>query len=508
MPQQSNKKIATNTIVLYIRMLFLMAISLYTSRVVLHILGATDYGIQNVVGGFITILSFLGTTVSSAISRFFAYEIGRGDKDKLNKYFILSFLVFGIFALFVLAFAETVGLWFVQNKMTIPEDRMTAAVWVYHMSIVSFLVQMFMIPFTSMIIAQERMTIYAYISIIEGTLKLLVVYLLSFIAFDKLIVYTILVACSFACSQSLYAIYCVKKYKDECKLTWYWNKQMFHELTSFSGWILFGTISGICRGQGLNIIINLFFSPAVNAARGIAYQVEHAVMQFVNGFYTSCRPQITKLYAQKNYESLMKLVFQSSRLCFFLILVLALPILFQVSLVLSFWLGEYPDYTEIFLKLVLVISIIDSLSLPFQGAITATGKIKSYQIVTGGLMIMTLPIAYLLLWMGYPPQSTMIVSMILSVVAQIIRIIYMHKLLNMDVLHYLKDVLLRIASVTCFSVACVYLLNSVLHIESFFEFVVYYVISVASVCIMIVAFGISSAERRTIMLMINKIIFK
>ena len=500
-----NKQIAKNTIFLYCRMFLILIVSLYTSRVVLQTLGEMDFGILNVVGGFITIFAFLGTTMSSAVSRYFAFEIGRGDSYKLNCYFNLSIIAFSIISLIILLLGETIGLWFLHNKMTIPEDRLRAAFWVYQFSVLAFIIQMFVIPYNSLIIAKEKMDIYAYISIFEAIMKLIVVCLLTLGEWDKLIFYSLLLLFSSCLTQALYIIYCKKEYKAESTLRKFWDFSMFSNLISFSGWTLFGAISGMCRGQGLNIIINLFFNPVVNAARGIAFQISSSINQFVNGFYTACRPQITKSYAQNNIEEMLRLVFQSSKLCFFLIFILSMPVIFQIDYILGTWLGNYPTYTPLFTILVIIEAMVESLSYPFQGAVSSTGNIKGYQIVTGGLMILTLPIAYILLEYGFPPESTMIVSICIALMAQISRMFFMRRLLHMSIRKYAIQVLIPVMFVVAIDLLIVYMSNRYIQIDTFFKFVLYSGFIVLLTMVTIYSIGLCKNERMALNGIIKKI---
>lgn len=504
----NNQRIAKNTIFLYARMLLIMVITLYTSRVVLRVLGEEDYGIQNVVGGFITVLSFLSTTIASAVSRFFAFEIGRGDYKRLNQYFNLSLLAYLMVGFIVVVLGETVGLWFVANKLTIPADRMQAAMWVYQFSIVSFLVQMFAVPYNSLIIAKEKMDIYAYISIIEVVLKLSVVYLLTISAFDKLIFYSFLLFVVTTFVQGLYAAYCRMKYREESRIRIYWDRTMFNDILHYSGWVFFGAVSSICRGQGLNIVLNIFFGPIVNAARGIAYQVNSAINQLVNSFYTACRPQITKLYAQGNNEAMMNLVFQSSRLCYYLVFILSLPIVIKVDGILNLWLGSYPEYTALFTQLVIIIAVIDSIGYPFQGAISATGNIKWYQIVTGCLTILNLPIAYVLLKIGYGPEYAMITGIVLAIVSQISRMIFMKRNLNMSVRIYIKEVGLRLLAVTTISYFAAQLLNHLMIGSGLLQLLSYCALVVALTAITTYIVGITNSERKYVHKLLRQIMKK
>jgi O-antigen/teichoic acid export membrane protein len=319
--ENNNKRIARNTLLLYFRMLLTMAVSFYTVRVVLDTLGVRDYGIYNVVGGVVTMFSFLSATMASASQRFFAFEIGRKNFEQLKKTFGITMTIYFIIGLVILILAETVGLWFLNTRMTIPLERLEAARWVYQFSILSFMVTMFSIPYNAAIVAHERMNAYAYVSIMEVLLKLGAVYMLVAFSFDKLKLYSILIFVVISITSMTYRIYCRKNF-EECRVSFYWEKGLFKEIVTYSGWNLFGALASIFNNQGINIMLNLFFGPVVNAAQAIAYQINTAINQFVQNFLMAARPQITKYYANGELEQMLKLVFQSSKISFFLLFIM------------------------------------------------------------------------------------------------------------------------------------------------------------------------------------------
>lgn len=308
----NNKRIAKNTLMLYFRMLIIMLVTLYTSRVVLSALGVVDYGIYNVVGGLVTMMGLLNGAMSVSTQRYLTYELGKGDMLRLKQVFSTCMTIFMILSLIVIILAETIGLWFLYNKMVIPEERMDAACYVYQFSILACILSLITNPFNATIIAHEKMDVYAYVSILEVALKLVIVYLLLVIPTDRLITYGILILASQFIVALCYIIYCWKKFS-ETHYHFYWDKPLFRELISYSGWNLYGSAAGLVKGQGLNILLNMFFNPAVNAARGIAYQINSAITQFFTNFYTAVRPQITKYYATGEINEMTKLVFRSSR---------------------------------------------------------------------------------------------------------------------------------------------------------------------------------------------------
>ena len=489
----SNKRIAKNTFYLYLRMLMVMLVSLFTVRIVLNALGAEDYGINNVVGGFVTMFAFLTSTLNSSSLRFFAYNIGKNDQVKISQYFTMSFWCFVIMAGVILILAETIGLWFVTNKLTIPSNRMDAAFWVYQFSIFTFVLKIIAIPYNSIVIAHERMNMYAILGVIECILKLGVAYLIFISPFDKLKSYTLLMFLFGALIDSYYFIYGLKNFP-ECHIRRFWDSKIFHEIANYSGWTLFGTLSGVFRGQGINILLNVFFNPVVNAARAIAFQINSHVNGFVMNFYKAVQPQITKSYGAGDLSSVHSLVLRSSRFCFYLILILSMPVLLETEYILKIWLKNVPEYTVLFTRLVILTAIVDSTAYPLQTSISATGRIKYFQIITGGLLILNLPIAWIFLHLGYPPQVTMYIAITISIIAQITRVKKEKKYVNLSISKYLKDVVFTISLVTIFA----YVLPALTHfylLEGHMRFFIVGIISVISCGIVIGTIGMNNQER-------------
>lgn len=452
-----NKRIAKNTLFLYVRMLLIMLVGLYTVRLVLDILGAEDYGIYNVVGGVLAMFSFLTNAMVSASQRYFAYYIGKGDEEKLSQYFVTTSMCYFLVGLIVVILAETIGLWFVLHKLTIPAARMEAAIVVYQCSIFNFVLRLFVIPHQSFIIAKERMNVYAYVSVVEVFLQLLIVFMLTRINFDNLKVYGILHCIAAIIISMCYILYSKVHFK-ETKLYLYFNKQQFSDLLGYSAWNLIGVFSSVCRSQGINVLLNMFFTPAINAARSVAYQINSAVNTFAQNFFSAVKPQITKQYAAEELASMMNLVFRSSRFCYYILFFLALPVLLEVPFLLELWLKTVPDYTILFARLVIINALVDSTAHPLMTAIQATGRIRTYQIVTAGFLLLNLPISYIFLRIGFPPQTTMIISICISVLAQISRVFFAKSMLNMSVREYIKNVILPIFIVTLCSVVIPFLL--------------------------------------------------
>lgn len=456
MASENNKRIAKNTLMLYLRMLLTMGVSLYTVRVVLDTLGVIDYGLYNVVAGIVTMFSFFSGTMASASQRFFSFEIGRKNYDQLKRTFSITMLIYLILAVVILVLAETVGLWFLNNKMTIPPERMEAARWVYHFSILSFMMTMFTIPYNAAIIAHERMNIFAWVSIIEVTLKLLIVYLLVVFPFDKLKLYAVLMFGVTTLVTFTYRTYCQRKFS-ECRVNFYWEKNLFKEIISYSGWNLFGALAIVLRDQGVNIVLNLFFNPVVNAARGIAFQINQALLQFTSNFYMAVKPQIMKSYAAGHKSEMHKLVFQSSKFGFFLMLLLVTPILIKTEFIISLWLKQVPQYTIIFTKLLIINALIDVMNVPIVSAIQATGRIKAYQLIISIVLLLNLPLTYLLLRFGFSPQTSIYISISLSLISYFPRLLLANKLTGFSVSSFLKQVVLPCISVLICTFGCLFI---------------------------------------------------
>ena len=436
----NNKRIAKNTILLYFRMILLMAVSFYTSRVVLGTLGVEDYGIYNVVGGFVGILAFLNGAMSSSSQRFITVEIGKGNNESLNKVFSTCLITHFIIALLVLILAETVGLWFLSKKMVIPDGRMTAAMIVYQCSVVTAIIQIMSYPYTAAIVAHENMSAFAYISIYEACANLGIAFLIKVGDFDHLILYAISILCVKVSVIAVYRIYCKRNYFVE-RIKHVYEKTLVKEMFSFTGWNLWGGMAGALMGQGINILLNIFFGPVVNAARGLAVQVQSAVSMFATNFQIAINPQIIKTYASGDIKTMHTLIFRSAKFTFMLLLCLILPIVMEVKTVLRIWLGEVPEYTSVFVCLTLVICLIDSVSNPFMTASAATGRVKLYQSVVGAILVSILPIAYIVLKLGATPSSVFIVHLCIGILAFIARLLIVRDLINLSIRDYMFNVI-------------------------------------------------------------------
>lgn len=444
---ENNKRIAKNTLLLYFRMLFLMIVSLYTSRVVLNALGVEDFGIYNVVGGVVAMFSVLSGSLSAAISRFITYELGKGNLESLNKIFSSAITIqLGLTCLIILL-AETVGVWFLNIKMNIPEVRMEAANWAFQFSILTFAINLISIPYNACIIAHEKMSAFAYISILEAVGKLTIAYLIAISPMDKLIFYAILMCIVSLIVRFTYSNYCKRNF-NECVFHLVWDKQILKQMFSFAGWNFIGAASAVLRDQGGNIIINLFCGPTVNAARGIAFQVNNAVNQFVINFMTALNPQITKSFATGNKTYMMILIFQGARLSFYMLLLLSLPILTNTHYILESWLKIVPNHTILFVQLILIFALSESISQPLITAMLATGKIRNYQLIVGGIQMMNLPISYVLLQLFFFPEIVIITAIFISQCCLAARLILLKGMIGISIKKYLKKVYFNIISVS------------------------------------------------------------
>ena len=408
---ENNKRIAKNTAMLYIRMLLIMAVTLYTSRVVLKVLGVEDFGIYNVVGGVVAMFSILSGSLSASISRFITFELGKGEKGRLKEVFSSAVTIQLGLSFIVVLLAESIGVWFLNYKMNISSDRLYAANWVLQCSILTFVINLISVPYNASIIAHEHMKAFAYISIVEVILKLVAVFVLSIFLFDKLIVYAVLLLVVSLGIRLIYGIYCSHHFA-ECHYHFIYEKKLLREMTSFAGWNFIGSTSGVLRDQGVNILINIFYGPAVNAARGIAVQVNTAVQSFLSNFMTALNPQIIKSYASNDREYMLSLLYQGARFSFYILFLLALPLIIEAEMVLHLWLNTVPEHTVNFVRLILLLVLSESISSPLITAMLATGRIRNYQILVGGLQMLNFPISYLFLLQGASPESTFIIAIL------------------------------------------------------------------------------------------------
>jgi O-antigen/teichoic acid export membrane protein len=479
---------------LYFRMLLTMAVALYTSRVVLQSLGVTDYGVYNVVGGIVSMFGFLNGALSGATQRFLTFTIAENNVKKTNEVFCTSVLVHAMLSIIILVLAETIGLWFLNAKMNIPADRMVAANWVYQFSIISAVVMFMSVPYNALIIAHERMSAFAYISIIEVILKLAVAFAIMAVSGDRLIVYAFLILSIQVTIRLIYGRYC-KKHFTESQFHFAWNKAKVKEMTSFAGWSLIGSLASVLSTQGENILLNIFFGPIVNAARGVAVQVQSAVLNFCTNFQMAVNPQITKTYAVGELNEHHKLIVSSAKFSALLVMILSTPIIIYTPEILSVWLKEVPNYTVQFIRIIMLTSIVDSTMGPFIVSIRSYGKIRNSQILQGSIILLIIPISYILLLYFRNPQVVLWVHLCIAILAQMVRIILTCRYVQLKFVHVVQIYVPFLISL------CLTIILSYLCKESFFSYsiintIVFCAVSVLLGTIISLIFGMSKSEKQ------------
>lgn len=435
-----------------------MAVSIYTSRALLSALGVVDYGLYNVVGGIVVMIGFLQGTMGTASSRFVTVALSRGDKEYLRKVFTNVFLINALLALIVVVLAETIGLWFLIEKMTIPENRMNASLWVYQFSILAIALNIVSVPFYASIIAHERMTAFAYISLFDAFAKLFIVYLIAASPFDRLVFYAFLIFVVQTVDILIYNVYCLRKFP-ETRVRFQYDKSLIKEIFAFISWASYGSFVSVGFTQGLNIILNLFFGPAVNAARGVAVQVQNAVINFTTNFQMAINPQLMKSMAQENLKDAQQLLIASSKFSFFMLCALGLPLIIETPFILSLWLKEVPQYSVSFCRIILVISIWSSLANPLRIVNQAEGNIKKFQLYECTLLLLIMPLSYLALKCWSVPILVFVVHLVIELAAQFVRIVLVIPKIKMPFRSYMLQVYLRLVPVFIMPL----LLSSLLH---------------------------------------------
>ncbi len=493
----NNARIAKNTLLLYVRMLLTMGVSLYTSRIVLNALGAVDYGIYNVVGGVIAMFAFLNNAMGATSQRYMTFELGEGNLPKLKKVFATSIQIYALISLIIFLLSETVGLWVVCKFLVIPDNRMTAAIWVYQCSILTTLVSFMAIPYNAAIVAHEQMSAFAYISVLEVTLKLIIALLIKSTQFDKLIYYSVAILVTQILIRQVYNLYAQRHFEETRNVRGF-DKSLFKEMFSFAGWSFIGNFAGMLYSQGLNMLLNVFFGPVVNAARGIAVQVQSAIQQLVGNFQMAINPQITKTYASQEYDQMHSLMFRSSRFSFFLLYIVVLPILFETDYILYLWLGEaVPENAALFTRIMICISLSYTFANPCMIANQATGNVKKYQLYVSTVILMILPISFVLLKLGAPAYSVFIVQLAMELLAQIPRMKILERDIKLPISAHLKNVYLPIFAVVTISVILPFLAHITIS-DNLQRLLITGAVSVLSSCIAIYVLGITSNERKFI----------
>lgn len=449
--RNSATTIAKNTVYMFIRMLLVAAVSFYTSRVILKVLGVEDYGIYNIVGSVVVFLSFFKNALTNATYRYIAYDLGNGDRVHLKKLFSMSLNAHCILAIILFVVLEIGGVWFLNHKLNIPDSRIYAANWVFQFSLLTFCIEVIKTPYNSMIIANERLSFYAWTSIIEVIFKLGIVYLLQCINVDKLILYALLLSLVSLIMYTWYKLY-NNRHFEETIYKYYWDNDMLKNLISYSGWSVVVNAADVSVTQCISIFLNLFFGVIANAAMGIANQVNALFGQFLSTFSTSYNPQIIKSYASGDYDYFMKLLFSTSKLSFFLTFAIAFPIMLNIEYILSIWLGNPPEMAGIFLICIACHLLFDSFSVPLWNAVHATGNLKTHQILMSCIKIMNIPLGYWLLSQGYPSYSILILYATLNGICAVVRIIYLKSLIGLKIWRFFREVIFKLLIVVIVSI--------------------------------------------------------
>lgn len=481
-----------------------MGISLYTSRVVLAALGVEDYGIYNVVGGIVSLFAFINGAMALTTTRYIAYELGQEGKGRMRQIFSSSVMIHLLIAFIVFCLAESIGLYLLEKHFTIPPERMNAARWVYQFSVMNCIIMILSTPYNGAIIAYEKMQAFAYISLLETVLRLFVAYAVTYSFFDNLIVYAFLLSVTQLLVRICYTLYCRMRIPD-IRFCRDYDKRIFKQMLGFSGWTLFNNASIIACGQGVNILLNMFFNPMVNAARGIAVQVEMAVSSFSKNFQTAVNPQITKSYASGDIIKCHSLIMTSSKFAYFLMLLLTLPLILETDYILNLWLTVVPEYTVQFIRIILLISLLNTLSEPLNAGVSATGKIKYFQSISGLLLISILPVSYFLFRVCLNPLLVFNVYFIASVLVYLYKLLYVVKELDLSFWIYLKIVVVRIVIVSLMSVSVAIYFKGLLETNSLWEFVGNSALYSLSALVLILLFGLNKQEKYKIVCILKKI---
>lgn len=478
---------------LYVRMMLILIVQLYTSRVVLNTLGVVDYGLYNVVGGIVSLFAFLDSAMVTSTQRYITFELGGGNPGRLRRVFTTSVQIHAMISLIVVMLSETVGIWFFYHKLVIPPDRMEAAMWVFQLSIAAMVVQIMSTPYNAMIIAHERMGVFAAISVIEVVLKLLIVFVLLIGHLDKLVLYAVLVLLVQLLIRALYTAYCRRSFP-ESRLMRGADKPLIKEMSGFAGWNLMGNFAAVMYDTGLNILLNMFFGPAVNAARAISVQVESAIHRFASNFQTAVNPQVTKLYAQDRKEEMHRLIYRSSKFTFFLLFILMLPVAVEAGPILTLWLKIVPEHTVLFMRLLFSVAIINAMANPLTTSAAATGKIKTYQITMSAILLSIVPVAWVVLKTGARPYSVFVVMLVICSLSFVVRLFFIRKMIGLRISAYVREAILPCILVGALSTALALLWSRL------FEYVPgSWILSclaiVLSTAALILAFGLSGSER-------------
>lgn len=478
-------------------MILVLVVSLYTTRVVLNALGVVDYGIYNVVAGFVAMFAFLNTSMSNGIQRFYNFKLGKEGEESITKVYNTSLLIQVILAIVVVVLLETVGLWYLNTKMVIPIERMDTARWIYQFSVISLVLVILQIPYSAAIMAHERMDYYAYVSIIEVAAKLGFALWLPYVKYDKLFVYGCYTLGIGVLNFLLYFVYCKHHFKT-IKLQRFFNKDLFKDMLSFSGWNIFGTFAYMLKTQGLNVLLNAFFGPVVNAARGVSSMISSAISGFQSNIVISFRPQTVQSYAEGNMPRVKNLMYSLSKISYLMLYMLSVPVIIELPYILHLWLGEaVPDYTVPFTMLILINMIISGLNTPITQVVHATGRIRNYQIGTSIVVCSILPISWVFLKLGGNPVTVYIVSLFCTIVNQIVCMYILKQVFSYSIREYIKQVIMPCVYVTLISVVLPVILHYLMP-SSFIRLVVVGIVGVVSVMASAYLFALNSYEKEMI----------
>lgn len=498
-----NTTIAKNTLFLSLRMVFVLFVSLFTSRVFLNVLGVEDYGISNVVAGFVSMFSFLNTSLANAIQRFYNAELGKNGSKGITKVYNTSLVIQGIIALFVVALLESVGLWYLYEKMVIPSDRFEVAFWLYQFSTISAAVVIMQSPFTAAVMAYERMNTYAVISILEVILKLGFALALPYISIDRLLMYGAFYMVLSILTFLSYFIYSKKEFK-ELHFQRSYKKSMFKDMISFSGWNLCGTFACMIREQGLNMVLNIFFGPIVNAARGVAYQVSGALQGFVSNLSLAAKPQMVQSFATGDSSRTIKLMYTMSKLSFIFLFVLSVPVIFNIDYILHLWLGNVvPDHAANFVVLVIITNFMNNLNAPLSNVVYATGKMRNYEVTFSVINLLIIPISFIVLKLGAPAEMAFIVYLVMTVFVQIGCLLVIHTLTKISLSDYFMSLIVPIVIVACITLPLIYIINFYLQ-QNLIGIVIEYIVITLLSSVLFYYVVLDSTEKK----IVNNIIYK
>lgn len=485
-------------------MLLNMVVGLFTAGITLNVLGITDYGIYNVVGGFVSMFGFLNASMSSATQRFLSFDLGKNDQEQLRKTFSTTVTIHFAIAVIIVLVLETFGLWYINHQLNVPEERLPAINIIFQFSVFSTFFGIIQVPYNALITAHEKFNVYAYISFLEIAFKIIILFLIVHIHYDKLILYAGLLFCSSFIIRMIYRIYCRKKF-EESKYAFFYDKAYFKTLVSFMGWNLFGYIASLARGQGNNLLLNSFFGVTINASYGISQQLQGVISSFASNFQVAVNPQIVKSYANNEKERTRFLIKQSSKFSYFLMFVILIPIIFNLEFILKTWIKIIPPYTISFIKISIVGILLDTISNPMMTGARAYGKIKWYQIVISITVFLSLPISYFLLRLKKDPNLVFTSVVALNLVALFIRIYFINKMIGFKPFEIINEVLVKVTFCSIIVISLALLVDyNFGKAESILTLIlsgsIYFVISIVIVFLL----GITSTEKKNLYTLIKK----